>query len=125
MQRLFFPVSMVLKGIIQNKLLQSAKRSKQKERWRSRGYPRRLVGLIVCLENLSELASLKRVQAFFTKEGASCYTYIYVKDKKMDVPEEFINEDTILLGSHSVNWFGVVRPGCAEYFLQIGRHSIL
>ena len=109
---------MGIKRIIQNRLLVSAKPFAHKRRWRPGETPLQLVGLIYYLEDISELGLVKRVQKLFSAQGAVCHTCIYQKDKKMILPEELIDEDMVLLNRDSLNWYGQVRTGCAEFFLH-------
>ena len=109
---------MGLKGIIQNSLLRSAKRLEQKAKGHSREVSLRLVGLVIYLDDVTELDSLTMVKTLFTQKGAACFSCIFLKDKKMVIPEEFLDERTIMLDSNSLNWVGVVHPNLTEYFLQ-------
>ena len=36
----------------------------------------------------------------------------------MQIPQELIDEETVLLNHKSVNWYGLVRPGRAELFMH-------
>ena len=109
---------MGIKDIIHNRLLASAKPFEQHGRWRPGEKPLRLVGLVLCLEDISEMVSLKKVQAFFTEQGAVCLTCIFKKDKKMEISKDLFDEDTVLLNQDSINWYGAVQTGCVAFFLQ-------
>lgn len=109
---------MGIKSVIQNRLLASAKSIVPKGRWRPGKIPLRMVGLILYLEDLSELRLLKRVQDFFIEQGAVCHVCIYQEDKKIEVSEEIIDDDMVLLNRDSINWYGAVRPGCAEFLVH-------
>ncbi|MCL2727949.1 MAG: hypothetical protein FWD56_06155, partial [Bacteroidales bacterium] len=109
---------MGIKQIIQNRQLASVKAFKKKGKWRPGETSLRLVGLILCLEDVSELVLLKRVHRLFVKKGAKCRTCIYLKNTKLTVPEELINDNVILLNQKSINWWGMVRPGHVETFIQ-------
>jgi len=109
---------MGINHVIQKRLLTSAKSFVPKDGWRPGETPLRMVGLILCLEDSSELDLIKRVKKLFTDQGAACHICIFRKDQKLVIPEEVIDDDTILLSSDSINWYGAVRPGCAEFLVH-------
>ena len=109
---------MGIKDVIQNRKLASIKRIKHNGRWRPGENPLQLVGFILCMEDVSEIIALKKVQSFFTDHGAVCRTCIYLKNEKMEIPEELIDENIILLDRKSVNWYGLLRAGFAEAFID-------
>jgi len=110
---------MNIKHIIQNRKLSSFKPLEQRGRWRPGENPLRLVGLILCLEDVSELTLLKELKAFFTGQGATCFTCIYKRNAKMNIPQELIEEDMVVLHRESVNWYGLLRPGYADSFIHV------
>jgi hypothetical protein len=108
---------MGLKRFIQKRLLASAKPFAQKRKWRLGTNPPQLVGMILYMEDTSELVSLKRIRSHFFEQGIACSTCIYKKNKKMTIPEELIEEDMVILDQDSVNWYGMARQGRAESFI--------
>jgi len=58
------------------------------------------------------------VHQFFLKKGAKCRICIYQKNHKLTIPAELINKNVVVLNPKSINWYGMVRPGHVENFVQ-------
>jgi len=104
--------------MIQDRQLSGLSHVAVEKRWLPGENSLQLVGLILCLEDLSELALLKKVQMLFTGKGVACRTCVYQKNDKILIPTELVDHDIVLLNQKSVNWYGLVRSGCADAFLQ-------
>ena len=108
---------MGIKRFIQSRKLASVKPFEQTGKWRPGENPPQLVGLILYLEDVSEIASLQKVHVYFTEMGAVCRTCIYQKNLRIQIPEELVDKDMLFLNQESVNWYGMVRSGFADSFL--------
>ena len=118
MQSLLSREIMGIKRILQNRQLSNVSPYKYEGRWRPGENPLKLVGLILYLEDFTELALLQKVQTFFLGKGVAFRTCIFQKNEKMEIPEEFICHEVLMLNQQSVNWYGLLRPGHAEAFLH-------
>jgi len=123
--RIFFWCVMGIKRVIQDRKLASIGSLKQRGRWRPGENSLQLVGLILCLEDVSEIKSLKRMQTLFKGMGAVCYSCIYQKNTRIEIPDGLIDEHTVLLDRKSTNWYGLVRPGLADVFLRESFDMVL
>jgi len=109
---------MGFKQVMQNRQLASIKPFVKMVKWNPRESSPRSVGLILYLEDMSELVLLKKVQTFFTKEGAECRTCIFKKNPKQHISEEWVDKSVVLIDQKSVNWYGMIRPGYIESFVH-------
>jgi len=109
---------MGIKRFIQNRKLAFAKPFKPTRRWSPGENSLQLAGLILCVDDTHEIELLKKVRSYLTAKGVVCRTCIYRKNTKVLIPEELINDGTLLLNQESVNWYGQVRLGCASSFID-------
>ncbi|MCL1974216.1 MAG: hypothetical protein FWG54_05305 [Bacteroidetes bacterium] len=78
----------------------------------------RKVGLVLCLSNVEQLKMVDILCRLFADQGDLCSVCIYQKNNKLIIPHSWGANDWLVLQPKHVNWYGLIRTGVADRFVQ-------